>query len=200
VLWASYVRRAWHLDSHASNVTRREASLSARLSPAAFDAWNELGLLVERSLGPEGASKGASDLASAPEWANRLVGQALRIAANLHALAHHEAPSDWFLVPISGDTMARALRLVGWLRAQRLRVVSALGQSPADVDGERVLAALKSHGGRMSIRDLHKSALRGMTKDALEAAVAALRANEEVVEELVTPPSGGRKSRVLRVA
>lgn len=125
------------------------------LSTGAYARWRPYWEGVERNLGPFGAYSGIR------EWAGKLHGATLRIAALLH-LASEDEPDAF---KISEITMRRAIGLSLWLAEHALimhRVMaSPTGQGEA-LQVLEVIQRLASDTGNLTRSDLRKS-IRGRT-------------------------------------
>jgi replicative DNA helicase len=122
----------------------------------------ELLLDFERNLEPRLAATG--DLAHLAGWAAKLTGATCRVAALLHLASHLR---DGWARPISGDTLAGAIRLAGYLVEHALAVFDLMGADPRVDDARWLLdwIARTSHQ-QFTRRDAHMAAPRGRFRKA----------------------------------
>lgn len=89
---------------------------------------------VENQLGPGGALDHMAD------WANKLVGAAVRLAGLLH-VAHH--PADCWRRPVDQAQMVDAVKLAGFFTAHYRAATEAMGADPKVENARMVLALLQ---------------------------------------------------------
>jgi len=182
-LEAAYTARVADLD------TVREGTL-LRLDDAAETRFVEYRCWHETQLGPLG------DLHPYADWASKLPGALLRIAALLHLAG---GGSEAAATPISLDTIERVIELSAYLIPHAKHAIALIH------DNERLELAAKcwawidkTDADEVRFRDLQ----RGVHEEAeeVERAVEALAERHLVrLEERAAQGRGGRPSRVLVV-
>jgi replicative DNA helicase len=145
------------------------------LDPDAYRCLKEFDDWVEPKL-----DKDNGELASIPDWASKLVGAVLRIAALLHA-AELKGQAPW-LVPVPVATMFKATRLGVYLIAHARAAFSAMATDPRVDAAKRVLRWIQQHAaGTFTRRQLFQG-LKGSfsTVADLDAPLALLEQHEAI--------------------
>jgi hypothetical protein len=111
----------------------------------------------ERALEPRLCREGG-DLGHIADWAAKLAGATVRLAGLLHLADHLERA---FLLPITGDSIRRAVTLAEFFTAHALAAFERMGTDPA-VEGARYLLQVLDRLGQpeVSVRDLHMASSR----------------------------------------
>ncbi len=140
-----------------------------RLSPEAEQIRVELSARIEPALGPGG------ELEHIADWGGKLAGQVVRIAGNLHMADHASHPEPW-TVPIPATTMARAVRIGGYLIPHPLAAFSHMASKPTFADAEFILRWIRrSKRFSFTRRDLFEGVKgRFAQVELLEAPLALL--------------------------
>ncbi len=132
------------------------------------------------------------------EWASKLTGQVGRIAALLH-LADHATDPNAHLLPIGGDTAARAGRIGQYLIEHAKAAYATMSANPQLYLAERVLKRLEAMGAVEFTRaDLWRSMRNHSELQGPESLDTPLEILEEhgYVRRLVEGPKGaGRPSK-----
>ena len=93
------------------------------------------------------------DLSGIVDWGNKLPGQVLRLAGNLHAIR-----TGTIHGAIGAETMADALKLADYFTDHALTVFGMMRADPATVDAQAVLAWLiERHADSFSLREVYTS-------------------------------------------
>jgi replicative DNA helicase len=156
-------------------------------------AAGELLLAFERELEPRLAA-GSGDLAQLAGWAAKLAGATCRLAGLLHLAGHLRG--GWAR-PITGDTVASAVRLAGYL-VEHARAVFDLMGADSRIDDARWLLDWINRNGQAQFtrRDAHHAAPRGRFPKAtdLDPALALLEEHGYLrrVDADSPGPKGGR--------
>jgi replicative DNA helicase len=109
------------------------AALTLRLSPEARQALLDWSAEIEPRLRPDG------DLHHVADWASKLAGATLRIAALLHLASRLSPSSSAWLVPIERDAIDRAVRIARYLLEHALIVFDLMGSDEIILDARRIL-------------------------------------------------------------
>ncbi|MDN5861411.1 MAG: DUF3987 domain-containing protein, partial [Pseudonocardia sp.] len=163
-------------DTYDKQVRELVHELAAWTDPAVLQLTpdaHELLLDIERAVEPRLRRDGA--YGPIREWASKLVGAVLRIAALLH-LAEDGEGGERFRTPISRDTLDRASMLGAYFAEHAQAAFGLLGDGGIS-DAAYLLDHLHRHqADEFSIRDLHVSLPRGRfaTRDDVAAAVEVL--------------------------
>jgi replicative DNA helicase len=160
-------------DAVAHRYTLELQSLAASLTTASGDeptlltldaSAGELLLEFESDLEPRLAAD-TGDLAHLAGWAAKLTGATCRIAALLHLAAHLR---DGWARPVSADTLARAIRLAGYLIEHALAVFDLMGADPRVDDARWLLDWIgRTERQQFTRRDAHQGA-RGRFRKAAD--------------------------------
>ena len=122
---------------YGNQVEMLALALAAREQPVTLtltaDAA-ELHLDAERVLEPR-LEPYSGDLAGIQDWAAKLIGTVLRVAGLLHIATQ---PANWESTPVSGQTMADAVKLGEYLTAHALAAFGQMG-CDSDVDDAKAL-------------------------------------------------------------
>jgi hypothetical protein len=94
-----------------------------RLSPAARKEWSEFATRVEFNLRPQGLYEHIKD------WAGKLPGAALRVAANFHCVQH--AKGQPWVEELSLETLRGAVTVLTVLSTHALAVFGLMGADPS---------------------------------------------------------------------
>jgi replicative DNA helicase len=163
--------------------------------PAVITLDQEAGdllLAFERDLEPRLAA-GSGDLAHLAGWAAKLAGATCRLAGLLHLAGHLR---DGWARPITGDTLAGAARLAGYLIEHARAVFYLMGADPRTDDARSLLDWMNRTGqAQFSRRDAHQAARGRFRKAAdLEPALALLEEHGWLRRVDADPagPKGGR--------
>jgi hypothetical protein len=108
------------------------------LSEEARRGYLDLAAWLEPRLAPTG------ELGHMGDWGGKLAGAVLRIAGNLH-MADHVGERDPWTVPISGETMGRAVAIGQYLIPHARAAFGEMGADPIVSDAVHVLAWLRDH-------------------------------------------------------
>jgi replicative DNA helicase len=101
---------------------------------------------IELMLAPGG------DLERIGDWANKLTGALVRIAAGFHCIATPDAPSAR---PISRDSIGRAIVFANYFQAHAIAAFDSMGVDAVFQGAKRLAACLSAHkNARISARDL----------------------------------------------
>lgn len=158
------------LDLPAATDTEGEARHTLELSPAALAEWHGFALAVEGQLRPGGP------LAELTDVGGKLPGQAARLAGVLHAIEHaHNTP---WRVPVSRETMARALGLAAVLDQHTRYAFSLMGGDPGLAAASGVWDWIRTgRRARVTVRDIWQGLRRRFGR------VAELRAALDLLAE-----------------
>jgi hypothetical protein len=149
----------------------REAARLLRLSPEAKKAWIEF-----HDLHADELAELAGDLAAA--W-SKLRDTAARIALIVHEtkLAAGQKADEY---EVDADSMRRAIRLVGWLKHETLRVYRILGETEVDRSArqadEKLVSWIRRRGGSATAREVVTGCRWIETSDDAKAALDRLEA------------------------
>ena len=143
-------------------------------------------------------------------WALKAAGRVARIAALFHICecidewrAETTTPIDSILdvctrVPISRSNVRAAWDIVDYCLTHARAVFGEMKSDPAQKLAMRVVKQLKkAEGGTASARDILRQL--HLTKDDMAAAVALLVKHGYVKSEMISPPTGGRKTEILKL-
>jgi hypothetical protein len=130
-------------------------------SPTAKELLREFEAEIEPRLGI------AADLSHIADWASKLAGQVVRIAALIHLGTHLR---DGWRQPVDATSMRGAIEVGGYLIAHALAVFDLMGVDQMSDDADYVLRWLAAHERESFIaRDLYTAnRTRFPTADALE--------------------------------
>ena len=136
-----------------------------KLEPVALENWMEFASAIEPELGENGRFEMVRD------WAGKLYGLAARLAGNLHAMEHlKQAP----VLPISTNTMGKALELAAGLIGHALAAFGMMGADPEIEAARHALGWIKREGlERFTLRDCHRG-IMGRCKKAEQVKAALL--------------------------
>ena len=132
------------------------------------------------------------------DWAGKLAAATARIAGNLHVADHvYGMPAD---IPLSGDTMDRAIMLGTILIEHALAVFDLMGADLALHDARKVWAWIKRTGKtKFSFRDCHQTLRAGFPRaENLEDPIATL-VERYYISPVEMPSRDGRPSRIFEV-
>jgi hypothetical protein len=131
------------------------------------------------------------ELSFIPDWGGKLPGAVARVAALLHMFIHVDNAAPWE-IPISTDTVKRAIQIGQYLIDHARVAYASIGADPAVADAEYVLAWVKGTGNTsFSRRDAHQE-LRGRFKRVADIKPAlTLLCEHGFLRPQVIPPSGG---------
>ena len=168
---------------------RRRPAL-VRFSPEAKATWLDY---YDRHNAEQVALSG--DLAAA--W-SKLEEIPARLALVLHCVAsagdHDDART------VSGETMARAIALTEWFKAEARRVYSLLAECETDRERRELVEWIEQRGGRITARDLQHKRRGYATADDAEADLNDLVSAGLGEWAPVDPrPGGGRPTRVFQL-
>jgi hypothetical protein len=144
-------------DTYLANVATmfKLAACELHLSDDALTELHAHMTDLEPRLGPAG------DLHHIADWANKLTGAVVRIAALFHVCEHLTDPAA---TTISADTLGRATHVGNYLLEHALAVFDAMGTDPQTEAAKKVLVWIGAqHLDEFSQRDAHQ-ALRGTFK------------------------------------
>jgi hypothetical protein len=129
-----------------------------KLSPAAYEVWQEYYRHVEKHLSPDG------DLHEIRDFASKNAEQAARIAGVFHVF---EVLPDTGDLEISADTMQRAATIAAWFLHDTLRVFNLRDLPEHIQDGIALLKWMKGQGeAQFSTTDIiHKASPRVIRTD-----------------------------------
>lgn len=149
-------------------------------------------LLIERQEALEPLMGQAEQLASIADWASKLNGRVVRIAALLHLAAGGASSTS---TPITRTELAAAVRLGDYFLADAIRTFSAMQIDPDTADAVYLLDRLRQHDGEeVSARDLLRLARRFKKKTDLDAPVQRLLDHGWLIEGEAPEYSGvGRR-------
>ncbi len=139
------------------------------LSSAAKDVLYAAMGVVEPKLGPGGEFEHYRD------WAGKLIGAEVRIAALLHMVANVQHWQPWS-VPISAETMQAAISIGNYLVDHASAAYTLMGTDADVSDAEHIWRwAVRHKVAEFTKRDLHQAVRRRFPKaDALDAPLAEL--------------------------
>lgn len=166
------------------------------LSDEARVRWLRFAAEVEQSLGPHGHLRQIAD------WAGKLPGAVARIAGLLHLADHADHASPWD-IPISGDVLARAVRVGEYLIPHAKGAFEEINLDPACQAAEHILDwAVRKGRTDFSQREVFQ-ALKGRYKrvKSLEPGLSVLceRGYLGVVQETETAVAGRPKGPLFVV-
>lgn len=155
-------------------------------SPAADDLMADYQDQIEPKLDPDGGQ-----WAHIGDWAGKLAGQTVRLAALLHT-AHH--PDQPWAHPVADTTVEAARQLGDYFAAHALTVFDRLGSDPALEGARAVLAWIEQHHPsrftkRQAFTKLSRSQFR--TVAALDPALDLLEQHGHI-RPAVMPDRSGR--------
>jgi replicative DNA helicase len=144
------------------------------LDPVARQCFNEFAEWVEPKLDQEGG-----ELANIPDWAGKLAGAVLRIAALLHATESEGQP---WATPVSLPTMLRATRLGVYLIAHAKAAFAMMGADPKVEAAKHALRWIRGRGEPFFTKRQAFEGLKGRfaTVGELEPVLALLEAHEAI--------------------
>jgi replicative DNA helicase len=144
--WRALVRELFGIEAALDEKPRL-----LRLAPEAGDLFDAHRAMLEPRL--------AGDLAGIADWANKLPGQVLRIAAVLHMAEHGKAGLERAIAPL---TMQAALRLGDYFLAHAQAVFGLMGPDTGTATAKRVLAWAEKHSrDRFTERELFQALKHG---------------------------------------
>jgi hypothetical protein len=141
----------------------------------------------------------AGELSDVAQYASRWCEQAARIAVNLHAGLHGAAAHQH---PLELETAENAVTAAKWFADQQLGLLAKGRRATAAAQRERVFKLLdyqQQHGGRdyVTARDVQRDRIVP-TAEAGHVLLAGMEADGLLIGEDITPPHGGRTSRIFR--
>ena len=143
------VRTAWHRQVKALAL-----SLADWTDPAVLMLTPEARKLLagyQEEIEPRLRASGG-DLAELRDWASKLAGATMRLAALLHLAAHL---ADGYQRPVDADTMERAVELGRYFTDHARAAFRQMGMDPLVADAQTLLAWIKrSEAAEFSKRDL----------------------------------------------
>ncbi|WP_366558969.1 YfjI family protein [Flavonifractor sp. An306] len=159
------------------------------LSPEANEIRREYQAHVERRLGPDG------DLYLMKDWAGKLTGAMLRIAALLH-VADCPTPTA---TPIPPEVMVRSTSIAECLAAHAQAAYGLMGGDQSQVEAKYLWRRIQAHGGQeISKRDLYRLCKGHFRKaEDMEPALSTLSDMGYVRE--VNVSTGGRPTTKILV-
>ena len=120
--------------------TPHEKPIELKLAPETGSALNDFLEKLEPRLGPDG------DLARLAGWANKLAGQAVRLAALLHCAEHADATAQLASTAISAQTMKGAIKLArDYFLPHAQAAFGQMTTDPAVAAARRILGVLDRH-------------------------------------------------------
>lgn len=163
-----------------------ESKGTITLSPEAEAQRIEFQADVEKKLNDE--------LSSLADFASKLTGQMLRVAALIHAA---ECVTDPAQTPISGETMAAAIKIGDYYREAGRIAFAEMGADREESDARYMLKKfISADTYRLTMRDLKRLCrARFKRDDDAEAALNVLKDLNYVREE--TEQTGGRPTRKI---
>ena len=161
-----------------------------RLSIPASELFQEWSKTNEARLRPEG------DLRTIADWGNKLPGQLVRLAGNIHALSHYQHPGK---SPISERTLNQCLMLVDYFAEHaKAAAFSLMGADPATLTGVRIAEWLRGRS-EVTQREIHRA-----RQDLFQNAAEVTKVVDLLVESGylrrrgdTTPRSGGLTESTL---
>jgi replicative DNA helicase len=168
----------------------RGKAVTLTLDPAALVLLEDQMAELEPRLAPEDG-----DLGHVADWAAKLAGATVRIAALLHLAEHHEAPEATVIGP---ETMAAAWRMADYLVPHAVAAFAEMGANPALAAARYTLERIRVNGwSTFTRRDLYRATGRGRfpTVGDLDPALAVLvdHCYIRLVGSPSPGPKGGRK-------
>jgi replicative DNA helicase len=103
---------------------------------AAFEAW------IEPQLAPSGS------LGYMADWAGKLTGQLVRIAALIHLAELAGTPEPWRM-PVDGETVAKARTIAEYLIPHARAAFQAMGTDPAINNARLILEWIRKQGAQV---------------------------------------------------
>jgi uncharacterized protein DUF3987/DnaB helicase-like protein len=136
---------------------------------------------------------GTGDLAHMTDWAGKLVGTTVRIAALLHLAEHHR---DGWRRPIDLETFARAQMIGEYFTTHAITAYDTIGADPAVADARAILDWTRTTGAqRFTARDVQRSLKHRFTKVTdLDPGLRVLETHGWI-RTIPTPPPGRRGGR-----
>jgi DNA polymerase I-like protein with 3'-5' exonuclease and polymerase domains len=130
---------------------------------------------------------------------SKLEGIAARLALLHHLVTHVEDLTD--CDPIEPVSIEAGVTLAAWFAYEAERIYTTIRESDEDRQTRRLIEFIRSHDGKITSRQLHRS--NKSKYPTVEAATAALDelVQSRLAEWEVTPtgPKGGRPSRTFRL-
>jgi len=160
-----------------------------KLSEDAREKWRDYRAAIEPLLGGD-----VDELTCA--WLGKAPGHALRLAAVLHCVAHSEERVRPWVVPVSGESMTRAIHLMRHITQHSMAAMAMMGTSPLQARARQVLDHLHKQveGQRSTINTVHR-ALKGRLHTAQEVKEALGVLEERGYIRLIKHPPTGRPGR-----
>ena len=139
------------------------------------------------------------DLADVGAFAARYAENAWRLSVVLHASLHG---AQAHAHPLDPETAANAVRVIEWFAASQLNILAKGRHTAAAKVEEEVLELLKNNVQRKaqdftSAREVHRARITP-TPDAAHALLARMEHDGVLTGEDITPPRGGRTTRIYR--
>jgi hypothetical protein len=192
--YADLVRTILDLPWNADAEGRRCAHV-LKLSPEALDLWNVFARSVEAGLAEGGT------FAHITDWAGKLPGAVVRIAAVLH-VARHAHAEPWTHT-IGTVDMSAAVRLGEVLSKHALITFDCMGADAALDDARSILSWIRREGLKeFTRRDCHKALQSRFSRaDSLDAPLEILHERGFIRPKPapITPGVGRPKSRMFDV-
>ena len=193
------VRTAWHRQVKALALSLADWTDPAvlMLTPEARKLLAEYQEEIEPRLRASGG-----DLAELRDWASKLAGAAVRLAALLHLAAHL---ADGYQRPVDADTMERAVELGRYFTDHARAAFRQMGMDPLIADAQTLLAWIKrSEAAGFSKRDLFNGVRSSRFQKAADIDESLAVLVDHGYVRLAEPPSstnrGGRPSSPRYVA
>jgi hypothetical protein len=187
------VRAAWHRQVKALALSLADWTDPAvlMLTPEARKLLAEYQEEIEPRLRASGG-----DLAELRDWASKLAGAAVRLAALLHLAAHLE---DGYQRPVDADTMERAVELGRYFTEHARAAFRQMGMDPLIADAQALLAWIKrSEAAEFSKRDLFNGVRSSRFQKAADVDESLTVLVDHGYVRLAKPPGtteqGGRPS------
>jgi replicative DNA helicase len=187
------IRSAWHGQVKALALSLAEWTDPAvlLLTPEARQQLSGYQEEIEPRLRASGG-----DLADLRDWASKLAGATVRLAALLHLATHLR---DDYQRPIEPDTMERAIQLGRYFTEHARVAFRQMGMDPVISDAQVILAWIKrNRAGEVSKRDLFNGvrSIRFQKAADLDECLAVLIEHGylRLVEQSSTTKRGGRPS------
>lgn len=141
----------------------------------------------------------AGELADVSQYASRWCEQSARLAIPLHVGLHgataHQHPLDL-------ETAENAVKLAKWFASQQLGLLAKGRHAAARKVQDEVLDLLDTNRERKgqdytTAREVHRARITA-TADAAKALLDRMEADGLLVGENITPPHGGKTTRIFR--
>lgn len=141
----------------------------------------------------------AGELTDVSQYASRWCEQAARLAITLHAGLHGATAHQH---PLELETADNAVKLAQWFADQQLGLLAKGRQAAASKVQDEVLDLLETNRQRKAqnyttAREVHRARITA-TADAAKALLTRMEAAGLLAGEDVTPPHGGKTTRIYR--